>query len=79
MPSSTDSGTLWSVRWHCTAARECQHRKPHGKPPMDAFGKLCTWGGDKGWLDSKDQPHTVVRNAKCTALSTDAAWQREGG
>ena len=52
--------------------------KPRGKPPMDAFGKPCTWGGDKGWLDSKDQPHIVMRNAKRTALSADAARQRAG-
>ena len=45
---------------------------------MDAFGKPCTWGGDKGWLDSKDQPHIVMRNAKRTALSADAARQRAG-
>ena len=44
---------------------------------MDSFGKLCTWGGDQGWLNSEDQPHTVVRNAKRTALRADAARQRE--
>ena len=45
---------------------------------MDAFGKPCTWGGDQGWLNSKYQPHTVVRNAKRTALRADAAGQRAG-
>ena len=71
-------GQRHTVRWHRAATRERQHAKPRGKPPMDAFGKPCTWGCDQGWLNSEGQPHTVVRNAKRTALRAGAAAQRDG-
>ena len=71
-------GQRHTVRWHRAATRERQHAKPRGKPPMDAFGKPCTWGCDQGWLNSEGQPHTVVRNATRTALRAGAAAQRDG-
>ena len=39
----------------------------HGKVPTDMFGKPCTWGGAQGWLDSRMEPHIVVRDAARTA------------
>ena len=62
-PDKVDGGARRSrAEWRATA-----NSKPRGKVPTDMFGKPCTWGGAQGWLDSRMEPHIVVRDAARTA------------